>query len=107
MNKPFDMDLFLTGVLKGSHSSRQRHLSQAKIIQKAISNRWKKDNPWRWKLKHIDWFYHCYLKDHKKATKIYYLITLRIIETRVNKILVRKIRTDKATTLRRGSSTRD
>lgn len=39
MNKLFDMDLFLTGVLKGSHSSRQRHLSQAKIIQKAISNR--------------------------------------------------------------------
>lgn len=39
MNKPFDMDLFLTDVLKGSHSSRQRHLSQAKIIQKAISTR--------------------------------------------------------------------
>lgn len=48
MSKPFDMELFLVGVLTGSHSTRQRHLRQAKAIQAAISNRWHIDNPWIW-----------------------------------------------------------
>jgi len=33
MSKPFDMELFLAGVLTGSHATRQRHLRQAKIIR--------------------------------------------------------------------------
>ena len=33
MSEPFDMELFLAGVLTGSHTTRQRHLRQAKTIQ--------------------------------------------------------------------------
>jgi hypothetical protein len=40
MSKPFDMELFLAGVLTGSHATRQRHLRQARIIQSEISERW-------------------------------------------------------------------
>lgn len=40
MRKPFDMELFLAGVLTGSHASRQRHVRQAKIIQAEIAERW-------------------------------------------------------------------
>jgi uncharacterized membrane protein len=46
MSKAFDMELFLVGVLTGSHTTCQRHLRQAKAIQAAISNRWHRDNPW-------------------------------------------------------------
>jgi len=46
MNQPFDMELFLMAVLTGSHSTRKRHLRQAKVIQAAIANRWHRDNPW-------------------------------------------------------------
>ena len=45
MTKPFDMDLFLAGVLTGSHATRQRHLRQAKIIQAEITERWQRDTP--------------------------------------------------------------
>ncbi|WP_434572994.1 hypothetical protein [Pseudomonas sp. Z3-6] len=48
MNKPFDMEIFLAGVLTGAHATRERHTRQAKTIQAAISNRWHKDNPWTW-----------------------------------------------------------
>lgn len=37
MSTAFDMDLFLAGVLTGSHTTRQRHLRQAKAIQTAIA----------------------------------------------------------------------
>ncbi|GEM_PF-3061705 len=40
MSKPFDMDLFLAGVLTGSRATRQRHLRQAQIIQAEITERW-------------------------------------------------------------------
>ena len=43
MSKPFDMELFLRGVLTGAHATRQRHLRQAKAIQAAISDRWHRD----------------------------------------------------------------
>jgi hypothetical protein len=45
MSKPFDMELFLAGVLIGSHATRQRHVRQAKIIQVAIAERWQRENP--------------------------------------------------------------
>lgn len=35
----FDMGLFLSGVLTGSHTTRQRHLRQAKTIQATIADR--------------------------------------------------------------------
>lgn len=48
MSKPFDMELFLAGVLTGSHVTRQRHLRQARIIQTEISERWQRQTPWTW-----------------------------------------------------------
>ena len=39
MSKPFDMELFLAGVLTGSHATRQRHVRQAKIIQTKVAAR--------------------------------------------------------------------
>lgn len=33
MSKQFDMELFLGGMLTGSHSTQKRHLRQAKTIQ--------------------------------------------------------------------------
>jgi hypothetical protein len=51
MANPFDMEVFLNGVLSGSHTTRRRHLRQAVTIQTAISNRWKRNNPWTWQQK--------------------------------------------------------
>lgn len=48
MSKPFDMDLFLAGVLTGSHATRRRHLQQARIIQAEIAERWQRETPWAW-----------------------------------------------------------
>lgn len=39
MSKPFDMELFLGGVLTGSHATRQRHVRQATLIQAEIAER--------------------------------------------------------------------
>jgi hypothetical protein len=46
MSTPFDMELFLAGVLTGPHATRERHLRQAKAIQAAIASRWHRNNPW-------------------------------------------------------------
>ncbi|AZP63025.1 Uncharacterised protein [Pseudomonas aeruginosa] len=48
MSKPFDMELFLAGVLIGSRATRQRHLRQAKLIQAEIADRWQRETPWAW-----------------------------------------------------------
>jgi hypothetical protein len=48
---PFDVALFLSGVLTGSKATQQRHLWQARIMQAAIQQRWRRDNPWTWQLK--------------------------------------------------------
>ena len=39
MSKSFDIELFLAGVLIGSHATRQRHVRQARIIQAEIAER--------------------------------------------------------------------
>ena len=39
MSKSFNMELFLAGVLTGSHASRQRHLRQANVIRAEIAKR--------------------------------------------------------------------
>ncbi len=51
MSKPFDMELFLAGVLIGSRATRQRHLRQAKLIQAEIADRWQRETPWAWQKK--------------------------------------------------------
>lgn len=45
MSKRLDMELFLAGVLTGSHVTRQRRVRQARIIQAEISERWQRQTP--------------------------------------------------------------
>lgn len=50
------MEVFLAGVLPGSHATRQRHLRQAKFIYAEIAERWHRGTPWSWQRKHLAWF---------------------------------------------------
>ena len=83
MSKPFDMTLFLSGVLTGSKATQQRHLGQARIMQAAIQQRWQRDNPWTWQLKHVRWFFTQHLKDHSDAARYYYRLTALLIWRRL------------------------
>ncbi|WP_426935323.1 hypothetical protein [Pseudomonas fulva] len=83
MSKPFDMRLFLSGALTGSKATQQRHLRQARIMQVAIQQRWQRDNPWTWQMKHVHWFLTCYLKDHTETTRYYYRLTARLVWKRL------------------------
>ena len=85
MSKPFDMELFLTGVLTGSHTTRQRHLRQAKAIQTAIAERWQRDNPWTWQRKHLEWFFFFFLNKRTESTRYYYLLTMQLLTHRLGK----------------------
>ncbi|WP_129932604.1 MULTISPECIES: hypothetical protein [Pseudomonas] len=86
MSKPFDMTLFLSGVLAGSKSTQQRHLRQARIMQAAIQWRWHLDNPWTWKLKHVRWFLTKHVQDHSDASQYYYRLTASLIWRRMHEI---------------------
>ena len=85
MSKSFDMDLFLAGVLIGSHATRQRHLRQAKIIQVEIAKRWLRENPWTWQRKHVAWFLEHRLNQRSDSTRYYYLLTVRLLARRLQK----------------------
>lgn len=85
MSKPFDMALFLSGVLTGSKATQQRHLRQARLMQAAIQQRWQRDNPWTWQLKHLRWFFTQHLKDHSEATRYYYGLTALLVWRRLGK----------------------
>lgn len=79
------MELFLAGVLTGSHSTRQRHVRQAKIIQAEIAKRWQRETPWAWQQKHMIWFLKERLARRSNATRYYYLLTLRLLARRLEK----------------------
>ncbi|PBJ25522.1 hypothetical protein BSG18_09580 [Pseudomonas ogarae] len=85
MSKPFDMELFLAGVLIGSHATRQRHLRQAKIIQVEIAKRWLRENPWTWQRKHVAWFLEHRINQRSDSTRYYYLLTVRLLARRLRK----------------------
>lgn len=85
MSKPFDMALFMSGVLNGSKATKQRHLRQSLAIQAAIQNRWQRDNPWSWKTKHIRWFIVHHLKNRSAYTRYYYQLTIQLIQKRLNR----------------------
>lgn len=85
MSTPFDMELFLTGVLTGSNVTRQRHIRQAKVIQTAISEYWNRDNPWTWQRKHLVWFQHHRMAHRAKPTRYYYRLTTQLIAIRLGK----------------------
>ncbi|MFK4233543.1 hypothetical protein [Pseudomonas guariconensis] len=85
MTKPFDMALLLSGILTGSQATQQRHLRQARIMQAAIQQRWRRDNPWTWKLKHVRWFFTQHLTNNSASTRYYYQLTAQIIWRRLGK----------------------
>ncbi|MNH31825.1 hypothetical protein D3C81_1351940 [compost metagenome] len=83
MTKAFDMEVFLAGVLMGSHATRKRHLRQARAIQAAIAERWQRETPWRWQRKHLDWFLKNRLEKRSNDTRHYYLLSVRLIVRRL------------------------
>ena len=85
MSKPFDMELFLAGVLTGSHATRQRHLRQATLIQAEIADRWQRETPWTWQRKHLAWFLGHHLVSRSESTRYYYLLTVRLLARRLEK----------------------
>lgn len=85
MTKSFDMGLFLDAVLTGSHATQQRHVRQAQAMQRAIRQRFGRDNPWSWQLKHFRWFAEKHLKTRSPATRYYYQLTERLIKKRLGK----------------------
>lgn len=85
MRNAFDMELFLAAVLTGSHSTRQRHLRQAKFIQAEIAKRWQRETPWVWHRKHVDWFLKHRSSQHSEATRYYYILTVRLLARRLGK----------------------
>ncbi|GKQ48203.1 hypothetical protein [Pseudomonas syringae] len=85
MSTPFDLEIFLTAVLSGSQATRQRHLRQARIIQAEISERWQRATPWAWQKKHVVWFLDHHLAKRSKATRYYYLLTVRLLTHRLEK----------------------
>lgn len=85
MSKPFNMELFLAAVLKGSHVTRQRHLCQAKIILAEIAKRWQLETPWAWKKKHLARFLDRRIVRRSEATRYCYLLTVRLLSCRLEK----------------------
>lgn len=88
MSKPFDMELFLVGVMTGSQATRQRHLRQAKVIHAAIAQRWHRETPWAWQKKHVDWFLEHRLSRRSEATRYYYMLSVRLLARRLQKTWV-------------------
>ncbi|WP_122258785.1 hypothetical protein [Pseudomonas syringae] len=85
MSNPFDMELFLAGVLTGARDTRVRHIRQAKAIHAAISNRWHRDNPWTWQRKHLTWFLDTHVNPRAESTSYYYLLTINLLTIRLGK----------------------
>ncbi|MGO4309060.1 hypothetical protein AB4Z35_04155 [Pseudomonas sp. KB_15] len=83
MSKSFEMELFLAGVLNGSHATRQRHLHQAKIIQSEIARRWQRETPWVWQRKHVVWFLNHRMSRRSEAVRYYYVLTARLLARRL------------------------
>ncbi|AGN81284.1 hypothetical protein [Pseudomonas putida] len=83
MSKPFDMELFLAGVLTGSRMTRQRHLRQATLIQVEIASRWQRETPWAWQRKHLAWFLEHHIGQRSDATRYYYVLTIRLLARRL------------------------
>lgn len=85
MSKPFDMELFLSGILTGSRVTQQRHMRHAKVIQAEIAQRWQRDTPWAWQRKHVAWFLEHRISQHGQATRYYYILTIRLLARRLEK----------------------
>lgn len=80
-----NMQIFLGGVLTGSHQSRKRHLMQADVIQAAIELRWGRNHPKRWQAKHLRWFLQEQARTAYPETSYRYWLTARILVERLDK----------------------
>ncbi len=85
MSMRFDMELFLAGILTGSHATRQRHVRQAKVIQAEIAVRWHRETPWAWQRKHLAWFLDHRMSQCSRSTRYYYVLTARLLARRLEK----------------------
>lgn len=85
MTKPFDIELFLAGVLTGADATRKRHIRQAKTIQATILEHWNLDSPWRWQRKHLVWFLTYEIRDKSTGTQYYYRLTIKLMALRMGK----------------------
>jgi len=85
MREPFDMELFLAGIMSGANATKKRHVHQAAIIQQEINKHWKECNPWRWKKKHLTWFINEKLKNHSNYTRYHYGLTMKLIIKRLER----------------------
>lgn len=83
MKKAFDMELFLSGILTGSLATRRRHVRQAIMIQSVIAKRWKLENPWSWRSKHLQWFLRYGVEGRSEATIYYFSLTAKLIALRL------------------------
>jgi hypothetical protein len=79
------MKAFLGGVLRGSAHTKNRHIMQATCIQQAIAERWQRNHPEQWKLKHIHWYLDIHLKNSSQETRYRYWLTLQVIIQRLGK----------------------
>lgn len=59
-------------------------------MRTAIQKRWKCDNPWASRLKHVHWFLTQYLKGHSGASRYYYQLTASLILKRIGTIGMRR-----------------
>lgn len=94
MREAFDITLFISGVLSGSKTTRQRHIKQAQFIQITISQYWCKRSPWTWQEKHIRWLLTIHLKSKSPSTRYYYYLTAKIIWRRMNRHLPPNVLTE-------------
>ncbi|EME5360977.1 hypothetical protein LF841_18380 [Pseudomonas aeruginosa] len=85
MSNQFDMELFLAGVLTGSHVTRQRHIRQARTIQAEIAERWRRETPWSLQRKHVVWFLEHRMRYQSETTRYYYVLTIRLLVRRLEK----------------------
>lgn len=79
------IEIFLSGVLKGSPQSRKRHLMQAAQIQIAIEQRWGLKHPSQWRHKHLRWFLQEHLKTASDETRYRYWLTSKELVKRLDK----------------------
>ena len=79
------MKNFLAGVLGGAAASRDRHITQANMMQAAIYERWNRRHPKQWRVKHFRWYLHEHLKSAAPSTRYRHWLTTVKIMVRLGK----------------------
>ncbi|HLD65242.1 MAG TPA: hypothetical protein VJA19_04295 [Pseudomonas sp.] len=85
MSTAFDMELFLAGVLTGSHATPPAAYPPGQGHPGGDPERWQLDNPRAWQRKHLNWFLVHHLSQRAESTRYYYLLTAQLIAKRLGK----------------------